>query len=106
MVLPEDQVSCCLQAGTVMGSSGSYRQLRIRLTLCWLTYQGSWCTGGFCLHTSLLAPAAHPCPSPLQTSPVIMRRNHMGQRNRAKMAVHPSPFLFLQIHFPSSVTIT
>jgi len=52
-------------------------ETRQRVTLCWLTYQGSWCIRHFCLHTSLLVPAADPCPSALQPSPGIMGKTHI-----------------------------
>ena len=52
-------------------------EARQRETLCWLTYQGRWCTWHFCQPTSLLVPAVDPCPSPLQTSPGIMGNTHM-----------------------------
>lgn len=67
---------------------------KVPLTLCWLNYLGRWCIGGFHLHSSLLAPAFCPGPIPLPTSPVIIGKNHMDLRKRAKMTCTPSLFLF------------
>lgn len=73
----------------------------VQLTLCWLTYLRWWCIGDLCLRSPLLAPALCLGPTPLQTSPIIIGRNHIDQRKGAKTTCTPGPYLFCQIQFPA-----